>query len=446
MNEQITPALDAARLLPVYEGRGLVWMLLFKNNEAIEDFQMMRQMAHASGNHQKEGEALCHLAFTHFMMLTEEQMLFVEQYAQAALQLAQQTGDQKIFAKSLTSLGLLHQTRGNLQEANRHMEESLRISRREGYRDSLAQNLLWLNVQTHWQGNFQRASALCQESLAVFRADHDGYHELMSLAFLCLEHGSLGNYAQAFNVLHEGITKAKERENIYFLGRLTNSRGWLHSELRDIQRALQYDQESADMGRTHGIPNVEISALINIGLDYLALGQYERALSYLEPTLERVEREALGSHRWRWKIRLLIGLAELTYTTRAYEQALRYVEKGLREAQATSSQKYVAKAWALRGKIAAKLGDTEAGGAELQQAFGLTEQLQSPSLFYPIAYDLGQWYESAGQEQQAAMLYGKAKAAIEHIATAVEDQALRSIFLQSPSVQAIYERTARLGT
>ena len=214
-------------------------------------------------------------------MLSEEQMLFVEQYAQAALQLAQQTGDQKIFAKSLTSLGLLHQTRGNLQEANRHMEESLQISRREGYRDSLAQNLLWLNVQTHWQGNFQRASALCQESLAVFRADHDGYHELMSLAFLCLEHGSLGNYAQAFNVLHEGITKAKERENIYFLGRLTNSRGWLHSELRDIQRALQYDQESADMGRTHGIPNVEISALINIGLDYLALGQYERALSYL---------------------------------------------------------------------------------------------------------------------------------------------------------------------
>ena len=74
---------------------------------------------------------------------------------------------------------------------------------------------------------------------------------------------------------------------------------------------MQYDHESADIGCTHGIPNVEISALINIGLDYLALDQYERALSYLEPTLERVEREALGSHRWRWKIRLLIGLAEL---------------------------------------------------------------------------------------------------------------------------------------
>jgi tetratricopeptide (TPR) repeat protein len=220
----------------------------------------------------------------------------------------------------------------------------------------------------------------------------------------------------------------------------------LHSELSDIQRALQYDQESADMGRTHGIPNVEISALINIGLDYLALGQYERSLSYLEPTIERVEREALGSHRWRWKIRLLIGLAELSYTTEAYEQALAYVEEGLKEAHATSSQKYVAKGWALRGKILSKLGNVSPGGAELQRAFTLAEQLHSPALFYSITYDLGEWYEKAGKEQEAAALFGKAKATIQHMATAVEDQALRGIFLQSAPVQAIYERTARLGT
>ncbi len=213
-----------------------------------------------------------------------------------------------------------------------------------------------------------------------------------------------------------------------------------------ISRAHRLRLREYGAGRSSRISNVEISALINLGLDHVALGQYERALSYLEPTLERVQREAFGSHRWRWKIRLLIGLAELSYTTGADEQALRYVEEGLEEARATSSQKYVAKGLALRGKILGRLGHGSAAGGELQQAFTLAEQLDNPMLFYPIAYDLGQWYESAGQEQQAAMLYGKAKAAIEHVATAVEDQALRSIFLQSASVQAIYEHTARLGT
>jgi tetratricopeptide (TPR) repeat protein len=246
--------------------------------------------------------------------------------------------------------------------------------------------------------------------------------------------------------LREGMTKAKERENRFIVGRLTNTLGWFHSEFGDISRAIDYDYESMELGRAYRIPNVEISALINLGLDHMALGQYERARSYLEPTLDRMQREAFGPHRWRWKVRLLIGLAELFYTTGAYEQALHNVEEGLKEARTTSAQKYVAKGVALRGKILGRLGHGSAAGEELQQAFTLAEQLGNPMLSYPIAYDLGQWYESAGREQQAAMLYGKAKAAIEHAATAVEDQALRSIFLQSALVQAINGRTTHLGT
>jgi class 3 adenylate cyclase/tetratricopeptide (TPR) repeat protein len=441
----ITPALDEAQLLPVYEGRGLVCMLQTRYDEAIADFQIMRQLARASGNPQKEGESLGHLAFVHWAKFSEDQLPFVEQYAQEAMQLFQQTRDQKILARSLTSLGLVHQWRGNLQEADRKLEESLQISRREGYKDSLAQNLLWLSAHAYWQGNSQRAIPLGQESWAVARDIHDGFSELISLAFLCLEYWSAGNYAQALHVLHEGMTKAKERDNKFILGRLTNTLGWFHSEFGDISRAVEYDHASMELGRTSGVSNVEISALINLGLDYLALGQHARASSYLEPTLERVERGASGAHRWRWKVRLLTGLAELAYTTEAYEQALRYVEDGLREAQATSSQKYVAKGWGLRGKILTALGHGEAAGAELQRALALAEQLQSPALLYPIADDLGQWYDGTGKERESATLYSMAKATIERMATAVEDQALRTIFLQSASVQAIHERIARMG-
>jgi class 3 adenylate cyclase/tetratricopeptide (TPR) repeat protein len=442
---RITPPPDAAQFLPVYEGRGLVWMLQTKYDEAITDFHMMRQVAQASGNAQKEGESLGHLAVAHWATFSEEQIPFVEQYAREAMQLFQQTRDQKILARSLTSLGLVHQWRGNLQEADRQLEESLQISRREGYKDSLAQNLVWLSAHAYWQGNSQRAIPLGQEGLAVSHEIHDGFSELISFAFLCLEYWSAGNYARALSVLHEGMTKAKERDNKFILGRLTNTLGWFHSEFGDVSRAVEYDHESIELGRTYRISNVEISALINLGLDYLALGQHERALSYLEPTLERVERGAFGAHRWRWKVRLLIGLAELSSTTGAYEQALHYVEEGLKEARETSSQKYVAKGLAMRGKILGQLGHGSAAAGELRQAFTLAEQLDNPMLSYPIAYDLGQWYESEGQEQEAARLYGKVKAAIEHMATAVEDQALRTTFLQSASVQAIRERLARMS-
>ncbi len=207
---------------------------------------------------------------------------------------------------------------------------------------------------------------------------------------------------------------------------------------------MEHDQKSVELGRAYHISNVEISALINLGLDHFLLGQHERALSYLATTLDRVQREAFGAHRWRWTIRLLVGLAGVHYAKGAYEEALRYVEEGLKEAQATSSQKYVAKGWALRGKIVAKLGDSDAAGAELLRAHTLAEQLHSPALFYRTAYDLGQWYETVGQEQESAVLYAKAKAAVEHMATAIEDEGLRAIFLKSAPVQAIYDCAVRV--
>jgi tetratricopeptide (TPR) repeat protein len=333
----------------------------------------------------------------------------------------------------------------NLHEATRHLEEAVQISRREGDKSTLAPALGWLCNPNYWQGKFPSVRLLAKEGATVARDIFEGSWELHCLEFLCQSHWSVGDYGKAFTVSHEISTKAQERNMPFHLSRIHNTLGWFHRELDDLPRAVEYDRESVELGRTVPIANAEISGLVNLGLDYLALNQYERSRSSLESTLERVQREGFGSHRWRWTIRLIIGLGELAYITGNYDQALRYVEEALKEAQRTSSQKYIALGWALRGKIAAKLGDTEAPGTELQQAFALADQLRSPSLIYPIAYDLGQWNESIEKEREAASLYGKAKAITDQMAAAVEDETLRSTFLQSALVQEIHDHATRLG-
>jgi tetratricopeptide (TPR) repeat protein len=445
VSQRLTSPLAEAHLLPVYEGRGLVRMVMAQSEDAIADFQNMRQLARRLGDLRQEGESLCHLAGAQSLTESEDHLSLVEHYAQEAQSLAHRLGDAQFLVRTLTTLGLVAVNHGHVEEAERHFAGSLQLSRREGSNAGFPRTLRSLSSLAYWQGHFPSAIDRAQEGATIARALQEGFHELHCLTFLSLASWSQGNYRQSFRITHEVVTKAQDRHNVFFLSRMQNHLGWFSRELGAVSRATELDQESTDLGRTHRIPNVEISALINLGLDYLALGQHGRAFSYLEPTLDRVVREAYGSHRWRWRMRILTGLAELSYTTGDRDQALRYVEEGLQEAQRTSSQKYVALGWALRGKIIAEFGDTAMAGTELQRAFSLAEQLQSPSLLYPIAYDLGHWYETTGKEREAASLYSQAKATIAQMATAVEDDTLRSTFLQSALVQAIHERAARLG-
>ena len=434
--ERVRPP-DEGRLLAAYEGRALVWNLLTQYDKAIADFEVMRRLAKSSGNRQKEGDSLCHLSYAYYLKFSEEQTPLVVKYAQEAQHLAQQIGDQRILARSLSILALADQGAWKLEAAERKFRESLEIARREGYNESLPPTLMLLTAQAYWLGEFLRALQLGREGVSVSRDVHDGLHELWCLAFLSLIHWSCGRYAQTLGMMPELMTMAKDRENRFFSGRFMNHLGWFHSEFGDFSRALEYDRESVEHGREHGVFNVEISALINLGLDHSALGQHERALSYLLPTLDRVQREGIGSHRWLWTERLLVGLAEVHYATGMYDEALRYVEDSLKKAP---RKKYEAKARALRGKIAMKMGDTDTAGAEFRTAFTLADELRSPSILYPIAYELGHWCETTGKVREARGLYEKAKVTIERMADSVGDEGLRTAFLRSPRVREISER------
>jgi hypothetical protein len=190
----------------------------------------------------------------------------------------------------------------NLREAERLLEASLQVSRQEKYHDVLAQTLVSLGMVTYDQGYYPPAMHYAQEGAALCRDLHDGLNELRGLAFLCQACWNVGNYPQALNMLCAGLSKAKELGNFFIVGRLTNTLGWFHREFGDVSRAVEYDQDSVELGRLYHVPNVEISALVNLGFDHLALAQPTTAMSYLEPTLERVQQKAFGAHTWRWTI------------------------------------------------------------------------------------------------------------------------------------------------
>ena len=154
-SRRITSALDDAHLLPIYEGRGLVWTLQTKYDEAIADFQQDAPDGRPVRGPAQEGESLCHLAYVHMLMLSESTYTLCGAVRPRGLRLAHTTGDPQHPREGAHQPWAACSMRGHLQAADRKLETSMSISRQEGYKTALAENLLGMALMPTGKGIFR---------------------------------------------------------------------------------------------------------------------------------------------------------------------------------------------------------------------------------------------------------------------------------------------------
>jgi tetratricopeptide (TPR) repeat protein len=384
------------------------------------------------------------MSYSQFLTFSNEAIGHCRRLAQEALAIGRETANQHVVARSLCYLGLAAQADGGVAEGDRLFEESLAIARARGFPDTTAVSLTWLGAHANWRGEFPRAIETSRQAAAVAREIHDGLSELIAGAFACLSQIGLGQYTEALATIDDGLVKARERNNSFIVGRLTNTLGWLYQELGDFRRAVEYNREAADIGRRVKNANVEVSSLINLGLDELALGDPRKALALLEETRERVEKFAFGAHRWRWSNHLSLYLSEALLALDERDAALEQADKALRQARGTGSLKYQGKAHALRGEILLGAGRPADAGRELTEALALARRIRYPTLTWQAAHLLALAHAATPDMQAAATAARVATATLDEIADRVPDAALRRTFQAWRRVETAREDVERV--
>jgi tetratricopeptide (TPR) repeat protein len=392
------------------------------------------------------------LSLAHWLTFSSEHVPRTKAFAEEALRIGREVGEMDAVAKSLSYIGLVYQMEGDLVKGDEHLEESLRISEAHGIKGPIPQNLTWLGGHAQWRGEFQKAIALSRRAEETGRENHDGLSELLGVAFRCLALIGLGEHAPALAVIKDGLALARERGVLWVAGRLTNSLGWLHQELGDFRRSAELNRESREIGQAAKNPNVEVSALINIGYDHFHLGETGKALEVLEDSVISVEKFGFGAHRWRWGMHLATYLAEVLLAQGQPDKALVQVEKALVTARDTGSQKYLGKAHLLRGRIAVAARDWARGEADLREAAVIARRIEYPNLIWPSAHALAAALAGRAEHERTGRANGdEARAlavlAAETIASIAEhapDAALRSAFLAWTPVQAALDDLERL--
>lgn len=440
------------RIMDVYQGRGQVLRLTGKLPEAVAELDRMLTMAREVGDRRAEAQALVDLSLAHWLTFSSEHVPHTKAFAEQALRIGREVGDMDTVAKSLSYIGLIFQMEGDLVRGDEHLEESLRISEAHGIKGPIPQNFVWLGGHAEWRGEFQKAIAMSRRAEETARENHDGLSELLGVAFRCLALIGLGEHAQGLAVINEGLALARERGVPWVAGRLTNSLGWLHQELGDFRRAAELDRESQNIGHAVKNPNVEISALINLGYDHFHMGEAEKALAVLEESLTRVEKFGFGAHRWRWGMHLATYLAEVLFAQGQSDRALIQVEKALATAKDTGSQKYLAKAHLLRGRIAVAGRDWARGETDLRQAVAIARRIEYPNLIWPAAHALAAALATRAESERTARAKGDevhalsvlAAETINSIADRAPDPDLQRTFLAWAPVERALDDLERL--
>ena len=253
--------------------------------------------------------------------------------------------------------------------------------------------------------------------------------------------GGKGEYERALALLHEVVAACERLGEHFFQDRMLNTLGWIHGELQDFDRAIEWNERSlqASRGWSPRQPDVEANALANLADDFIALGRLDEAEERLGEIAKMVEEKVPKDCEisWRHTLRDYATFADLWFARGDWERALSSADGCLALAEKTESAKYIVRARRARGLALLALGRIAEGEEEICAAVPLAVEVGNPPQLWRTHAALGELRQAQGRPDDARHAYEDALAVIESVAGGLTDAQLRDTFLGSDHVQGI---------
>jgi tetratricopeptide (TPR) repeat protein len=443
--ERLGEAVKPATLMTIYAGKGAVLSILSEFLPSVEAYQRMLEVARHCGDRAKEAEALYQIGFGFAWTHEFEKALA---YAEQAKALALEIGAKNVLARSISTMGFVLIATGKLSEGAHYEEEMLRISREVGDKSLEGLGLDWLGGLHSLKGEYEQALQLQEQAFTIGHAYN--LRDLLLWVFLSkgLTWCGKGEYERAIASLQEDFALSERLGDRAFKCRILNTLGWVYGELYNLETAIRYNREGAEASYKIGDPEIIRNAEINLGDDYLLLGDLKMAQQYLEKVYrDSQQRGKWGEEwmKWRYMQHCCHSLGELWLTKGDTEKALRFAEECLKLAEPTESRKNIVKGWRLQGQAFCMQGKLAEAEAVLRKALALAQEIGNPPQLWKTYQALGVLYERQDKTDQARSAYASAIEVIEGVASRLQDQEIKRTFLAARPVEEIRERLNQLS-
>lgn len=411
--------------ISIYEARGGIYFSLGNFEEASADFEAALDLSRSSNREGDEARMMAWLALIRWSSGRGTEALQLAKDAEAKA-IAIGDEDQALFA--LIILGTALQNSGIITGARSHLRRGLLTSKRQGKYKMTALSLYFLTMLENFAGRFQRAAVYASQAHELFLHFGDKLRACGVLYTWSLAEGGYGKYDRALEILEEGRSMAEEISSLW-LARYPNQRAWLSAELGDWETALRIDLDGLHPAKKlPGFREIEISTLINLVLDCIALRRLEEAEDYFKECQTGLGDPKYGSHNWRWSLRLADARARLYLARDDFEEAAVSTAALLDQAKKVEARKYAARGLELSGQIRMAQGDYQQAEADLLEAVIQADRICYLPVRVQGRFLLGRLYEHLDQNSQAVACSSTAIQLIKSLEEQIRHPEIRSSF------------------
>jgi tetratricopeptide (TPR) repeat protein len=419
-----------SRILAAAMRRAPLYQTLARFDEAISDCELSEKVAEEGGNRDAQIDAICGKAWTLFYCKRLGEM---EECGNQAVELARRAKSRVGLASAEGVLAGHRLCIGDLSAAEDYLDRAMPVLKEEGALLSALDAVFYRASLSTWRLEYAEAEQMLSGVHDKAR-DLGATFQLMEAHFVRgMALGNQGRLSEALGVLSEGMELAELNSERYWLPRMPNTLGWLYRELHDLETAVRLDTESVRRGRECASAEAEANAQINLGHDYLMLGEPARAFEHLQEAQRLYGQDVW--FRWRYNLRLQAELASYWIARGDLQAAASHATASLQGAQATLSRKHVAWAHKLLGDIAALEERVLDGQRSYATALAVLQGHPCPTIEWKILKAAAELARRQKDDSASAEFLGRSRAVVQSLANALQDDDLRQGFLAAEPVR-----------
>ena len=319
------------------------------------------------------------------------------------------------YAESLSNLGEISYSKGNLLKSSKQFEDALKIFGESGNRKGEARAHLFLGYISGGLGDPEKAVAELSKALGLYRAIGNRSGEGVCLTALGLSHSLNRDEEQAIRLHRDAIEIFRSIGDRQSEAIAVNGMGQVYENLTQYPTSQDNYRQALRLAQEQGNLDLAAVALLSMGRAYRVSGDLTQALAYYEQCLS-VSRSA---KKLRIEANALNDVALLYAAQGNRDKTIRQYQKILRFYVSISDRRRQAIAWNNLGDAYLRFGEKQKALSSYNRALPLSEQSGDKGVIVSSLYNIAHAQRDLGDLEPALASVEKSIAIIEDLRTNV---------------------------